>query len=83
MINRIQVPNSAILEGPYVNWKHIDGPLMSWAGEIHWLTMKERFRAWVGLETIDQIACHRWPHLAKLGARLSRAALSHSDTQGK
>lgn len=70
MTNNIQVPCTAIIEGPHVNWRHIDGPLMSWAGEIHWLTLKERFRAWIGIETIDQIACRRWAHLAKLRTRL-------------
>jgi hypothetical protein len=59
----ISVPNSAILEGPHVNWKHIDGPLMTWAGHLHWLTWGERLRLAFRLATIDDIAGKHWPGL--------------------
>lgn len=49
----IEVPQEAILEGPHVNWKHIDGPLLSWAGLMHWLTWVERWRLHYGLDTIE------------------------------
>lgn len=70
MSDSIQVPCSAILEGAHINMKHIDGPLMSWAGEIHWLTLRERIRIWTGRQSIDDLACKRWPHLAQLRERL-------------
>jgi hypothetical protein len=59
------VPESAITAGPHVTWKHIDGPLMSWASHLHWLTYRERLRIFFRLATVDRIACERWPHLAK------------------
>lgn len=61
----ISVPHEAITSGPDVNWRHIDGPLMFWAGELHWLTWSERFSMWLGVQTLDQVAEKRWPHLAK------------------
>jgi len=38
----VSVPKEAIASGPSVNWKHVDGPLMTWAGHLHWLTWGER-----------------------------------------
>jgi hypothetical protein len=66
----LQVPNEAITNGPYVLWTHIDGPLMTWACNIHWLTLSERLRIALKFSTVDQIACSRWPHLAKVRAKL-------------
>jgi hypothetical protein len=66
---QIGVPLSAIMGGPHVTWKHVDGPLMTWAGELHWLTFRERLRIFFRRATVDQIACERWPHLAKLRKR--------------
>lgn len=60
------VPNEAITKGPRVTWKHIDGPLLYWAGGLHWLTIRERLRIFFRLATVDRIACERWPHLAAL-----------------
>lgn len=62
----LSVPVSEVTSGPHVQWRHIDGPLMTWAGEMHWLTWQERLRVFFGRATVDQIACERWPHLAKL-----------------
>lgn len=70
----VGVPNEAITGGPFVTWRHIDGPLMHWAGEMHWLTWRERFRIWIGRATVDQIACERWPYLAKARAQLLKLA---------
>jgi len=81
MSDSVQVPHSAILEGPHVNWKHIDGPLMSWAGEIHRLTLKERADIWLfGQKMVDDIASRRWPHLVRLREGLSRTT---SQDQGE
>jgi hypothetical protein len=31
--------------------KHIDGPLLTFRdGQMHWLTLRERFRVWMGWE---------------------------------
>lgn len=65
----VYVPIKAIEAGPEMVWKHIDGPLLCWAGEMHWLTPGERVRIFFRLATVDQIACERWPHLAKLRQR--------------
>jgi hypothetical protein len=69
----ISVPNKAIAAGPYVTWKHIDGPLMHWAGSLHWLTTRERLRIFFRLATVDQIACERWPHLQRARRQLEEA----------
>lgn len=61
----VSVPPEAITNGPDVIWNHIDGPLMTWAGQMHWLTLRERFLIWIGLETVDSIGCKRFPFLAK------------------
>ena len=68
----ISVPKEAITKGPDVTWQHVDGPLMQWAGNLHWLTFRERFRLFFRLATIDQIACERWPFLARTRAQLRR-----------
>lgn len=57
---------------PHVVWKHIDGPLMTWCGEMHWLTWRERIRIALGLATERTIAYERWPHLAKLHTTYKR-----------
>jgi hypothetical protein len=50
----IGYPNGAVAT---INWKHIDGPLLYRTnGQLHWLTLWERFRCWLGLdnpETLD------------------------------
>lgn len=57
--------NEAILAGPDVVWNHVDGPLLSWAGQLHWLTPWQRLQLWLGLETLDDVAEKRWPYLAE------------------
>lgn len=38
---------------PYVNWKHIDGPLLYTSnGRLHWLTLGERLWFALGIETL-------------------------------
>jgi hypothetical protein len=68
------VPNEAVTSGPHVEWKHIDGPFMTWAGDCHWLTFGERLRVFFGLATVDAIASERWPHIAKRRAALTAAS---------
>jgi hypothetical protein len=73
------VQTSAITDGPHVEWRHVDGPLMTWASHLHWLTLSERVRIWVGLTTVDRVACSRWPRLAVLRAfEEARASLSEA-----
>ena len=60
----ISVPMEAITDGPSLQRNHIDGPLLHWAGHMHWLTIRERLALWFGLTTIDDIAHRRWPQLA-------------------
>jgi hypothetical protein len=41
---------------PYVQWNHIDGPMLSCSDhQVHWLTWRERFALWLGLTTIAEI----------------------------
>ena len=67
----VSVPKEAITQGPSVSWRHIDGPMLSWAGQVHWLTLRERFSIWMRLTTVDAVAAKRWPHLAKARLRLT------------
>jgi hypothetical protein len=68
----VYVPAEEVAEPPHVVWNHIDGPLMTWCGELHWLTWRERFRIWAGLSTVRDVAHKRWPHLAKLNSTYKR-----------
>lgn len=61
----IGVPKKAITNGPYLNRRHVDGPLLSWAGRMHWLTWRERLALFFRFETVDEVACKRWPDLAR------------------
>ena len=45
---------------PFIDWKHVDGPLLICStGNLHWLTLGDRFRLWVGLNTIKELD-ERW-----------------------
>lgn len=55
------MPLQALLEAPHLNQRHIDGPLLTWAGLLHWLTPRERISLNWGLTTIKDIAVARWP----------------------
>jgi hypothetical protein len=57
----VSTPLEAVLAEATVRWNHIDGPLLSWAGQLHWLTWRERFAIWIGRETPDTIAQKHWP----------------------
>lgn len=60
----VSVPSEAITDGPQVQWDHIDGPLLHWAGLMHWLTWRERIAIKLRLVTVDQVAVMRFPFLA-------------------
>ena len=66
----VGVPNEAITDGPHVQWNHIDGPLMTWAGGLHWLTGWERLGIWMGLTSVDAVAIKRFPRRAAIRAHL-------------
>lgn len=66
------VPREAIMEGPHVTWDHIDGPLMTWAGELHWLTWRERVLIALRLSSVDRVADRVWPHLARHRMKLQQ-----------
>jgi hypothetical protein len=47
--------------------KHIDGPMLVFRdGQMHWLTLFERFLVWVGRATPESIERKRRPNLVKL-----------------
>lgn len=65
-VSVVAVPLRAILDGPAMQWNHVDGPLLTWAGHLHWLTWRERFRIAWGIATVDTIAGERFPGLAEI-----------------
>lgn len=44
---------------PYVQWNHVDGPLLHWRGQVHWLTVLERILLFLGFTTVNIIAYER------------------------
>jgi len=51
---------------PEIRWKHIDGPLLVFRnGELHWLTLWERFRYWMGLEDVYSLERKHRPRLSR------------------
>jgi hypothetical protein len=49
---------------PEIVWDHIDGPLLYFRdGQLHWLTLWERFRCWLGLDDAASIEAKRRPDL--------------------
>lgn len=73
---RAAVPDEALLVGPEVQWNHVDGPLMTWAGALHWLTGWEQLQLFLGWTTIDRIACKRWPRRAQIREFLQKKRAS-------
>lgn len=61
MTGQGSVPIEALYAAPDVQWRHIDGPMLHWAGHQHWLTWQERLRLWLGLTDVEQIAEKYWP----------------------
>ncbi len=55
---------------PGIVWKHIDGPLLYFSdGQLHWLSLAERFRCWMGWETAESLEHKLRPNLMKLLGR--------------
>ena len=71
----VSMPLSAFQAAPHVNWRHVDGPLMSWAGRMHWLTRRERLKLWLGLDTIEGIAQRIWPQRREYGPDSLKGAI--------
>lgn len=55
----VSMPLADWFRHPEVQWDHIDGPLLMWRGQLHWLTWKERFMLAIGRTSIQQIAERR------------------------
>ena len=60
----VGIPDEAILNGPQLDWRHVDGPAMWWDSDIHWLSRWERLKLWLRLTTADELACMHWPAFA-------------------
>lgn len=56
----VGVPAESLREPAHLQSDHIDGPLLSWGGQLHWLTLLERLALAVGTRTLDQIAANRF-----------------------
>jgi hypothetical protein len=54
------IENDALSARPHINWKHADGPFMTWAGRGYWLTWGERFMLFTGMTTPEVIAFQRF-----------------------
>jgi len=61
----VSMPYQAILDDPYIR-KHIDGPILCWAGRMHWLTLRERLLLWLGLSSAFSVADQVWPDMMEL-----------------
>lgn len=49
---------------PGIVWNHIDGPLLYYRdGQLHWLTLWERLRCWLGLDDAFSLEAKRRPDL--------------------
>jgi hypothetical protein len=57
----VSVRGAALAEPPVILWSHIDGPLLSWATHLHWLTWWERICVFFGGESAESLAQKRWP----------------------
>ena len=41
---------------PSIRWSHVDGPLLRYRdGQLHWLTLWERLRCWLGWDDAESI----------------------------
>lgn len=48
----------------WIMWNHIDGPLLHYRdGQLHWLTLWERFQCWRGAANAATIETKRRPDL--------------------
>lgn len=56
----IGTPWKAYTDLPHIQWNHIDGPLMHWAGRLHWLTWAERILLRLRMTTPETIAFQRF-----------------------
>lgn len=61
MMYGVGIPLEALKAAPRVNWKHVDGPMLMWAGSVDWLTWRERIALWFGRESVESLAQKRWP----------------------
>lgn len=54
------MPKEAFASAPVVQWNHVDGPLMTWAGRGHWLTWGERIMLFFRMTDLETIAFQRF-----------------------
>jgi hypothetical protein len=55
------MPREAFRAPPTINSRHIDGPVLQWAGQMHWLTWRELLAVWFWLEDAESLAQKHWP----------------------
>lgn len=60
VVGGVSVPKAAFNAMPEIQWNHIDGPMMTWAGCLHWLTRWERFLLFIGWTDAQHIAKARF-----------------------
>jgi hypothetical protein len=59
----VGVPLSALMRGPEVQWLHIDGPYITWCGQIEWLKFREIIWILLRLASVDEVGILHWPNL--------------------
>jgi hypothetical protein len=59
-MSEVSMPREALLAPPRINWNHIDGPLLMWGGQMHWLTVRERAALFFRITTLKEIAQGRF-----------------------
>lgn len=59
----LEIESRAILEGPEARWDHVDGPMLYWAGHVHWLTWSERLALRLGMTTVEELGRQHWEWL--------------------
>jgi hypothetical protein len=73
-MGRVSMPIEAFYADPHIQFNHIDGPVMTWAGLSHWLTWRERFALCFGRTSVEILANKRFGRnaaIAKIDADLA------------
>lgn len=64
-----------------IQWKHIDGPMLIMrSGELHWLTLGERFLCWIGRADAESLEYKHRPNLRALFG--DRSVTPRHETEG-
>ena len=72
----VGMPIEALLADAEINFNHVDGPYLQWAGVIHWLSLRERFAVFIGRTTANDLAQKHWGRNTRITSeRAARGAV--------